>query len=223
MRAQILSVIWKDLRLEWRQRTRLSAMVFFALMTLLLFSFAAGADSEQLRDHAAAYLWLAILLASTLSLAESFRLEVEDGNLEALLLLPIAPGALYYGKAIANAVLLVLLGLFLLPVSAVLFDTGLGSDPLSVLAFLLLGAAGISAPGTLYAALSCRISARDVMLPLLLFSVTVPVLLSVVQGTALAMEGDPLEQAGAWMGLLVVFDLIYWALGGMLFSFVVEE
>ena len=174
------------------------AVFVFGAAALLLFSFAVGPVAEMLRQFSAGFLWLGLLLSSTLTLAESFHAEMENRALEGLLLLPANPRALYYGKAIANWLQLILLG-------------------------IALGTAGLSAPGTLYAAMTAQVRSKQTLLPLLLFPLIVPALLASVKATSLVILGDPMNQSSAWIILLLAFDAIYWSLCGLLFGRVVEE
>lgn len=221
--AQTFAVLAKDVLLEWQGRGRLFATIAFAVTVLLLFSFAAGPDGGQLAQHAAGYLWLAILLASVLALSESFRTELEDNALSTLVLLPVDPRALFLGKALANALLLTLLATMLLPFAFVLFDASMKGCWAQLIAVLALGALGLSAPGTLYAAMTSQARGRDVMLPLLLFPLVVPVLVAAVKGTSLVLGGDPMGQLGSWLALLGCFDLVYWALCPLLFGRILEQ
>ncbi|HXX29906.1 MAG TPA: heme exporter protein CcmB [Myxococcaceae bacterium] len=230
-------LVRKDLLLEWRTRARANALFFFALATLLLFSFALGPDTTILRRAAGGTLWLAILLASVLALGESFRVEQENAALDGLRLAPADPQALFLAKALANGMLLLLLGVAILPVLGAL--AGLTLAPrivmtLPVLTFplsglgamalvLVLGCLAIAAPGTIYAAIASNARARDVLLPLLLFPLLIPALVASAKATSLALEGDPMLQFGSWLGLLASFDLIYWSLGFALFPLVVED
>jgi heme exporter protein B len=218
----LMAALRKDLLLQWRSRAQLVAIFAFGAAALLLFSFAIGPDSLALREHAAGFLWLALLLASTLSLAESFEREMEEHALEGLLLLPASARALYYGKAVANWAQLALLGVALVPVAVVLYDAGT-VRLVALLAVILLGTAGLSAPGTLYAAMTAQTRARQTLLPLLLFPLVVPVLLAAVKATSLLILGDPMEQLRPWAVLLVLFDVVHWSIGGLLFGRVVEE
>jgi heme exporter protein B len=221
--AGTVGVIRKDLLLEWRGRARINATIFFALMTLLLFSFAVGPDSNILARNASGYLWLAILLSSVLSLNESFRIEAENAALEGMRLLPINPRAIFLGKAIANTVLLFGLGTVLIPVAIALYGAELRGSLLELAALLALGCGAISAPGTLYAAIASQARARDVLLPLLLFPILIPALVGAAKGTRLIFEGDPMGQLTSWVTLLVVFNIIYWLVCFVLFGRVVEE
>mgnify|MGYP002624002135 FL=1 len=221
---QTLIIVRKDLLLEWRGRSRFVSVLLFGVVTLLLFSFAVGPDSVALRQGAAGFLVLALLLSSTLGLSESFRLEQEDRALEGLLLLPVEPIAIFYGKALGNTLLLLVLAPILVPVALVLYSVDL--QPVAVARLFgiwLLAAAGLSAPGTLYAAMTSRMRSADVVLTVLLFPLVVPVLLGSVKAIGLVLSGDPMGQTRSWILLLLGFDVIYWSLCGVLFPFAIED
>ena len=220
--ASVAGILSKDLLIEWRARTRTFGLACFAVTMLLLFSFAVGPDTAALRQHAGGYLWLTLLLSSTLLLARSFQVETESGALDTLLLAPTPPAAIFYGKAFANAAQLAIIALVALPVTLALCDATLQEAASRLALIVTLGAAGLAAPGTLYAALTARLSARQLMLPLLLFPLVVPVLLAAVKATSLVLSGDPMGQINSWIGLLASFDLIYWSLCGVLFGKVVD-
>ncbi|MGH9456861.1 MAG: heme exporter protein CcmB [Thermoanaerobaculia bacterium] len=219
---QLAAALRKELLLQWKTRGQIAAVFIFGATALLLFSFSIGPNSEALRLYASGFLWLALLLSSTLALAESFHLEMEQRALEGLLLLPIGERSLYYAKAIANAAQITVLGIALIPVMVVLYDAGtlrVGS----LIVVVVLGSAGLAAPGTLYAAMTATIRGQQTLLPLLLFPLIVPVLLASVKATTLFILGDPMGQARSWLTLLAAFDAIYWSLCGLLFGRVVEE
>jgi heme exporter protein B len=218
----LVAALRKELLLQWRGRGQLMAVFVFGAAALLLFSFAIGPNSEALRMFSGGFLWLGLLLSSTLTLAESYHAEMENRALEGLLLLPSNPRALYYGKAIANWIQLTILGVALVPVMVVLYDAGT-LQLLKLLAIIILGAAGLSAPGTLYAAMTAQVKAKQTLLPLLLFPLIVPALLASVKATSLTILGDPMNQSQSWIALLGAFDLIYWSLCGLLYGRVVEE
>ncbi len=226
-RVPLLTAAWlvlkKDWLLEWRTRARATALVFFALTTLLLFSFAMGPDIKVLRAHAPGYLWLGLLFASILSLGESFRVEAENQALTGLLLAPVEPRALFVGKMLGNASLLFGLSLLLLPVTVALFDIDVARSPWRLVASLSLGAVGISAPGTVLSAITSRTRARDVLLPLLLFPLLAALVFAGVNATRYALIPDVQQQADSWLQLLLAYDLIYLSAGFLVFPFVVEE
>ena len=219
---QLMTAVRKDVLLQWRSRSQVLAIFVFGATVLLLFSFAVGPNAGALRQHAAGFLWLALFLSSTLTLSESFQAEMEQRAFEGLLLLPVWPGALYYAKALANWLQLSLLGLSLLPLMVVLYDVSIPHAS-ALAGIIVLGAGGLSAPGTLYAALTAQTRAKQTLLPLLLFPLVVPVLLGSVRASSLLIGGDPMQQTGSWVVLLVSFDLIYWSLCGLLFDRIVED
>jgi heme exporter protein B len=218
----MIAALRKELLLQWRTRAQMLAVFVFGAAALLLFSFAIGPNAEALRTFSAGFLWLGLLLSSTLTLAESFHAEMENRALEGLILLPANPRALYYGKAIANWLQLTLLGMALVPVMVILYDAGTTRIP-ALFGIIALGAAGLSAPGTLYAAMTAQLRAKQTLLPLLLFPLIVPALLASVKATSLVVLGDPMGQANSWIGLLIAFDAIYWSLCGLLYGRVIED
>jgi heme exporter protein B len=220
--SPLAAALRKDLLLHWRARAQVVAVFAFGASALLLFSFAVGPQTGVLREQAAGFLWLGLLLSSTLTLAESFHAETEHHALEGLLLLPASARALYYAKALANALALAALGTALVPVMVILYDAATPRIP-ALLGIVLLGSAGLSAPGTLYAAMTSQARARQTLLPLLLFPLVVPVLLAAVKATALLIHGDPMGQLRSWTLLLVCFNVIHWSLCGLLFERVVED
>lgn len=219
---QLIAALRKEILLQWRTRAQILAIFVFGATALLLFSFAIGPNSAALRLHSAGFLWLGLLLSSTLALSESFQLETEQKGLEGLLLLPSDPRALYYAKAIANLVQLSVLGVALVPVMVVLYDVPL-RNLWALTGVIILGAAGLSAPGTIYSAMASQARAKQTLLPLLLFPLVVPVLLASVKSTSLLIGGDPMGQLKSWVTLVTSFDVIYWSVCGLLFGRVVED
>jgi heme exporter protein B len=219
---QVLAILRKDLRIEWKMITRIITLFCFGFTLLLLFSFAVGSETDVLRKHAGAYLWMAVLLSSTLQLERSFLTETESNALEAILLVPTSPTALFYGKAIANWLQLLLLAVACLPLVIVLYGTEL-LGPLAWLpVIVLVGTAGLAAPGTFYAGMTARVRGGQVLLPLLYFPLVVPAVLAAVKATGLVMLGDPMNQTGSWVALLALFGLVFWGLPGVLFTKIVE-
>jgi len=218
----MIHALRKEMLLQWRTRVQLAAVFVFGASSLLLFSFAVGPNAQILRQFSGGFLWLGLLLSSTLTLAESFHAEMENRALEGLLLLPATPHVIFYGKALANWFQLVVLGCALFPVMVILYDAGT-TDLLRLLLVIALGTAGLSAPGTLYAAMTAQVRSKQTLLPILLFPLIVPALLASVKATSLIVLGDPMQQLAPWIRLLAAFDAIYWSLCGLLFGRVVED
>lgn len=220
--AQILAVIHKDLLIEWRSPSRASAVFVFALGVLLLVAFAAS-SVDVMRRVAGGTLWLGVLLASTRSLDQSFAVEMEHGSLEGMVLWPVDPIAIYYGKAIANAIVLVTVAALLTPLVIAIYDTPLRGSVWQFAGMVIAGCGAIAAPGTLYALITARARGASVLLPLLLLPLVMPALLAAARGTTVLFEGDAMGQAPSWLGLLVAFNAIHWSLSGLLFGRVVES
>lgn len=220
--TSLRAALGKELLLQWRSRSHLLATFGFGAAALLLFSFSSSPDPADLRRHAAGFLWLALLLSSTLTLSEGFHREMENRALEGLLLLPASPPALFYAKAIANGLQLALLGVALLPVMVGLYDAG-SDRPVALVGVICLGAAGLAAPGTLYVGMTAQTKGGQLLLPLLLFPLVVPDLIAGANATALLILGDPLAQLGSWIVLLAGFNVLYWLVCGLMFGRVVEE
>lgn len=212
----------KELQLEGAGRGRLANLLPFAALVCLLFSFAVGPQPALLQRLAPGFLWLAVLLASLLGLAESMAVEHADGALEGLRLLGISPTAIFLAKASANWLFLFLLSLAVLPLAVALYDAPGPSSWPQLLAVLALGTGAISAPGTLFAALTAELRGRDLLLPLLMLPLLVPGLLAAVRATSLLLLGDPMDELFGWQALLCGFQAVYWPLCTVLFERVVE-
>ena len=217
-----LRILEKDLLIEWRARSQTVALLSFAYTILLLFAFAVGPDASSLKLHAGAYLWLGLLLCSTLLLDRTMRIEFEASAIVQLMLIPVPATGIFYGKAIANLIQLTVVGAFSIPLVFVVCDATLVESFGWLLITLLLGTAGLAAPGTMYSAMLARLSGKQLLLPLMLFPLVVPVIVAAVKATSLAMLGDPMNQIGSWLTLLACFNLVYWSLCGVLFGRVVE-
>ncbi len=228
--SELLHLFRKDLLIEWRSRSHGFALACFALTLLLLFSFAIGPDTKTMSLHAGAYLWMSLLLSSTLLLARSFQVEVEDGAIETLILAPASATRMFYAKALANAVQLAILAAVAVPAVYALYgvqlhgEVGGGHRLGQLVSVVALGAAGLAAPGTLYAALTARLHARQLLLPLLLFPLVVPCLLAAVKATTLIVRPSLSEaEFTSWLALLACFDVLYWSVCGILFGRVIEQ
>jgi len=219
---QVLSILKKDLLIEWRARTRVLSLLCFTAIILLLFSFAVGPDTATLRRHCGGYLWLSLLFCSTAMLSRSLRIEEESGAMDSLLLAPISPIWIFLGKATANAIELFIIGLMTLPICFALCDVAIADSAWRLLVIIALGSAGLAAPGTLFATITERIQGQVLLMPLLLFPLVVPMLLAAVKSTSLILTGDLMDEGGDWLTLLVFFNAMYWPLCGVLFERVVE-
>ena len=219
---RVRAIVWKDLTSERRSKAGFNAVAFLGVLILLLFGFALGPDAEALRNAAAGALWLAILFAGVLAFNRSYQLELEGNALEPLLLYPAPRWTLYVGKFLANLLFVLLVEAIVVPVAVVLFGVRAPGGWLPQVGVLLLGSVGFVALGTFYAAMASRSRAREVLLPLLLFPMLVPVLLSATEASSSLLAGDPMRDAGAWIRLLLTFDVIFVVASVFAFEHVIE-
>lgn len=218
-----LVIARKDAMAELRGRHATVSTLFFAAIVLLLFGFALGPDSARLAAAAPGLLWLAVVFAGILAVSRLHLLETDDGALEQLALYPVSRRAIYAGKALGGLAVMFVLGLLVLGAVGVLFAIDIAGAWLPLLTTVVLGAIGIAAVGTFYAGVTVRLRAREVMLPLLMLPVLAPLLLGAVKATAAALAGDPFGELGAWLQLLVAFDLIMIVAGMATYGYLLED
>jgi heme exporter protein B len=205
-----LLVLWKDFAIEVKSREVLFTTLFFAVACVLVFSFAFVREGQPLVDAAAGILWIAIAFAGTLALGRTFERERYADTLRALLLAPAPRPAIYVGKLLGVVVLLGVAELLVVPLVSLLFQAALFERPLFLVGLLLTGTIGFAAVGTLFAAMLVRARTRDVLLPILLYPITVPVMIAGVRGTSALLASPPDESmATMWIALLVCFDIVF--------------
>lgn len=219
---QTMAVLRKELLVEWRMRSRISGIFWFALALTLMVAFANPA-SNVLREIGGGTLWIAILLASTRSLDQSYAVEHENGAMEGLQLWPVDPVAIFYGKALANTLVLLLVAVAILPATFALFEPRTTGDPVQLAAVIVLGCAAIAAPGTLLGLITSQARGSSVLLPLLLFPLVVPALLAASSATARLFERDPMGQAPSWIGVLVVINVVHWSVSAVLYGRIFDD
>ncbi|HET6379909.1 MAG TPA: heme exporter protein CcmB [candidate division Zixibacteria bacterium] len=213
----------KDALCELRGRQAAGSTLFFAALVLLLFGFALGPDTRRLAEAAPGLLWLAVVFGGLLTVARLHQLEAEDGALDELARYPVERRTIYLGKALAGGMAVIVLGAVLLPVVGVLYGIDLAPAALPLALTVLLGGIGFAAVGTFYAAVTVRMRAREVMLPLLMLPVIAPLLLGAVEATAAALSGDPFGELGAWLQLLAGFDVVMLLAGAAGYGYLLEE
>lgn len=218
----VSAVLWKDLAAELRSRELLSAMLVFSLLVILIFNFALELDAAARANVTAGVLWVTFVFAGTLGLNRSMAVEKDRGCLDGLLLAPVDRTAIYFGKAAANLVFILVVAAIVLPVYSILYNTNLFAQP-GLLLVILLGAEGYIAVGTLLATMAVQTRTRDVLLPILLFPVVIPVLVAAVKASSGYLQAIPMEEITPWLNLLVVYDIVFTAVAFMVFEYVVEE
>jgi heme exporter protein B len=215
------AIIWKDLVAELRSRELLSSMLVFALLVILIFNFALELDAKTRANVTSGVLWVTFAFAGTLGLNRSMATEKDRGCMDGLLLAPVDRSAIYFGKTIGNLVFMFIVEAIVLPVYSILYNTNL-FDP-GLLLVILLGSIGYVVVGTLLSAMAVQTRTRDVLLPVLLFPVIIPVLIASVKASSGFLQGLDMAEIMPWLNLLIVYDVIFTAVAFMVFDYVVEE
>lgn len=215
------AILWKDLAAEWRSRELISAMLVFSLLAIFIFNFALELNPQARSGLTAGILWSTFTFAGTIGLNRSLAVEKDRGCLDGLLLAPVDRTAIYFGKLLANLIFMLLVAVIVLPVYAILYNVNLFNPGLFLV--ILLGSWGYVAVGTLLASMAIQTRTRDVLLPILLFPVAIPVLVAAVKASSGFLSAIPWVEIAPWVNLLIVYDVIFTAVAFMVFDFVVEE
>ena len=217
-------VMRKDLRIEIRSREILYTTLFFAVACVLVFAFGFVREGRPLEDASAGILWIAIAFSGTLALGRAFDRERHNETLRALMLAPVPRPALYVGKLLGVLVLLAAVEIVVVPLIALMFQANLLAHPGLMGALLIAGTVGFSAVGTLFAAMLVRARSRDVLLPILLYPITIPVIIAGVRGTAALLQAEvDIPMARAWLSMLVFFDVVFITIALWVFEPVMTE
>jgi heme exporter protein B len=215
-------VAWKDLLVERRSKETLNALLFFALALLFVFQFALDADRERLAAVLPGLLWLAFILSGMLGLGRVFLVEHENDCWDGLLLAPGDKSAIYLGKLAGSLTLMVTLEVIVLVLFSIFFNLDLAPVAPGLALVIGLGTVGFAALGTLFAAMTAQTRARELLFPVLLLPVLVPVLLATVKATEAVLLREPLADVAHWLKLLIAADVIYVVAGLLTFDFILE-
>ena len=220
----MLVILWKDLQIEWRTKEMLTSFAVLAVLLVLTLSFASesklgAADSGRV----AAALWVSFLFAGMLGIQRSFLLERENECMSGLLASPVEPGEMFLAKFLANVILLGLMQALVVPLAVVFMGAEVGQNLPGLAVVLFLGNVGFAAVATFFAAVAVRTRSREVMLPLLILPLLLPLVILAVGATGSVLAGDDLAEVSTTLSYLVAFDVIYCTAGWLLFEFVVRE
>lgn len=215
------TILGKDLLLELRTKEAVAALVVLVLLIVLTFTFAF--DPRGAASAAPAVLWVTFIFAGLLAIQRSFLLERENGSWYGLLLSPVDRGAIFLAKMVGNLIVLGLAQLVLVLLIALFLNVGLPAAPVGLLVVNVLGLIGFSALATLFAAISVRLRAREMLLPLLVLPLLVPLVICAVEASRIIMDGGSIAGAGAWLRVLASFDVVFTVTGWLLFEQLVLE
>jgi heme exporter protein B len=217
----VWAIVWKDLAAELRSRELLSAMLVFALLVIIIFNFALELDAKTRNTVTSGVLWVTFAFAGTLGLNRSMAMEKDRGCLDGLLLAPVDRSAIFFGKMIGNLIFMLIVEAIVLPLYSILYNVNLLSPGLLVVT--LLGSIGYVSVGTLLSSMAVQTRTRDILLPILLFPVVIPIFIAAVKASSGFLQGAPIEEITPWLNLLLVYDVIFTAVAFMVFDYIVEE
>jgi len=222
-----IRLVWvlaaKDLRIEYRSRQAFLTTLFFAVLILIIFNFAFDPGSAATREASPGILWVALLFPGMIQLNRSFQSEMEEGTLQGIVLSPMDRGAFFLGKFLANVVFLVAIDTLILGAFIIFFNFAIESAFFWVFVTMIAGVIGFSAVGTVFAAMVSNLRIREVLLPILLLPIVVPIILAAVNATREVLIHQDFSTLGSWLQLLVAFDVIFVAAGFLVFDYVVGE
>jgi heme exporter protein B len=217
------AIFWKDVLTEFRTKDALTSMLLFGLLVILMFHFAFEPDSLEIERYGAGLLWMTFVFAGMLGMNRTFAGERENDSLQGLMLAPISWGAIYLGKMLASLLFMLIAEAVILSCFAVFFNFDLLPRIGWMLTITLLGTLGFASVGTIVAAISMNTRMSEVMLPILLLPIALPVVIGAVESTAAIFTDPPGEGLAFWFRFLIVFNIIFVTLPLMLFDFVLEE
>jgi heme exporter protein B len=215
-------IVAKEVRAEFRARELLNTTLIFAFVVVVIFSFAFDPTTAESRRFGPGLLWIALLFAGSLMLQPSFAREHANDTLDALCLAPVSPFAILLGKTVANFVFLTACEVLLLPVFAVLYNVALLPVLGRLVIVLMLGTFGLTITGTVFSAVAAQARMRELLLPLLLLPVLVPLLLAAVEATA-GLLADAPELQRTWLEILIGFDVMFFTASWLLSDFLLQE
>jgi len=219
--SKVIAITWKDTISETRAKEIIFSVLVFALLVIVVFNFAFGANLETMRLVAPGILWVTLVFAGVLSLNRAFIPENEQGCLEGLMASPISREVIYIGKMLGSLLFMLIIEAIALPAFALLFNLPVLS--LQLVTITVLTTIGFVAVGTLFSALAVNTKAREMVLPILFLPIVVPIIISAVRASGLALSGEPWASLFSWLQIIVAFDVIFIAVSLLIFSFVVEE
>tara|TARA_B100000959_G_scaffold249226_1_gene276681 strand:+ start:1077 stop:1754 length:678 start_codon:yes stop_codon:yes gene_type:complete len=218
----VSAIIWKDILSEFRTREMFSSMFLLAVLILIIFTFSIDLSKVKSLDVAPGILWVSFVFAGTIGLNRSFLNEQENDCLLGMMVTPMDRSAIYVGKMIGNFIFMTIMEIFLIPVFVVFFNLSF-QYIIEICLITFMGTLGFVALGTLMSAMSASFKTREIMLPILLYPLIVPVVIASVKATGALLHGRSLESVMTWLKLLMVFDIIFLIASFIIFEYIIEE
>ncbi|WP_022852272.1 heme exporter protein CcmB [Limisalsivibrio acetivorans] len=221
--STVYNIFRKDVIEELKSREVVNSMLIFSLLVVIVFSFVFEPGSSAKEETVGGILWMSIVFAGILGLNKSMMTEVQGGNLNALMLAPVDKSAVFFGKVISNFTFIAIVEIITIPLFTVLYNVNLFGGGIWTFVTFLLGTYGFAVLGTIFSLISVNTRTREVMLPLLLLPILVPVILASVQSLNVFVMGRDTSEAFMWLKLVAIFDIIFTAVIFAVFDFIVEE
>jgi heme exporter protein B len=219
--TKIMAIFWKDLLNEMRTKEIIVSVLVFALLVLVIFSFAFGTGADMTELIAPGILWVALTFGGVIGLNRTFTVEKENSRLEGLMLCPVDRAVIYWGKLAGSFTFMLAVAIVVTPIFLALFNLPMFLPRLALI--IILALIGFAAVGTLFSALAVNTRARDIMLPILFLPVVVPVIVAAVKATGPVLTGKPWADMLIWLQIMIAFDIIYLVAATLVFEFVIEE
>lgn len=220
---KVWAIVWKDITSELRTKEMLLSMCLFSFLVLIIFNFAFDTGLKNLRENISGILWVAFIFSGLMGLGRSFGVERDRGTLHGLLLCPISPWGIYLGKMIGVFIFMVVMEIFTLSIFTVLYNINIIPFLLPLGLIIFLGTLGFAIIGTIFSAMSATTKARDVMLSILVFPISVPMIIALVKATGMILWGGAIQEIYSWLKILIAFDLVFLLLAYLTFGFIIEE
>ena len=218
---KVIAIAWKDTLSEMRTKEIIASVLVFTLLVIVIFNFAFSASQEMMVLVAPGILWVTFAFAGVLSLNRSFILEKEEGCLEGLMVCPVSRETIYVGKMLASLLFMLIIEAIALPIFALLFNLAVLSPQLIVIT--VLTTVGFVAVGTLFSALAVNTKAREMVLPILFLPIVVPLIISAVEASGLALSGEQWGSLASWLGIIGAFDAVFLVVSFLVFTYVIEQ
>jgi heme exporter protein B len=216
----MFAIIWKDIVLEARSRETIASLLVFGVVVLVVFNFALDVTPANVLQLAPGLLWVAIVLSAVTGLGRTFLIERENSCMTGLLLAPVERSSIYLAKLAVNILLLLVFETALIPFFLLIYAVPIAGNLPALCVVVLIGTIGLSAAGTLFATVAVGTRARELMLPLIVLPLQIPLLISAVQATGLVLAGQTLGELGNWGVILLSFDVLFITMGWLAFEFI---
>lgn len=222
---EFLYIAWKDLKLEFRTKQMLNSMIIFSLLVIVIFnySFMDVLFDIEVADIAPGILWISFTFAGMLGLSRSFASEKEDGCLDGLRLCPVDPSAIYFGKVTSNLVIMFVIEAIIIPLFIVLFNFTDIKGLAGLIGLILLGTLGFILVGTLFSALTVNMRTREILLPVILFPIILPLIISAVEATRKVLTTGDMAGIMNEVRILLVYDIVFFIVAQLVFEYIIED